>query len=93
MSAVAQHNSQEKPLLANPFVKNCFDSVSKQSSKSARKTSSARSDSFSLDTVAQSDISDVSPDVFSRYLVKQLRRSKRLAERRELKKLFEKKLR
>ncbi len=50
-------------------------------------------DSFLLDTVAQMNISDVSASVFDRYLAKQLRRSERLAERQNIKKKFETKLR
>jgi hypothetical protein len=49
--------------------------------------------SYSLDTVAQMDISAVDADVFSRYLVKQIKRSGRLAERQESKRIFERKLR
>ncbi len=49
--------------------------------------------SYSIYTVAQSSISDVDADVFTRYLTKQLKRSARLGERREMKQAFEKKLR
>ncbi len=84
---------REKPSLAKFDLINGFPSLGGQDTRSGSKTSSARSDSFSLDTVAQMNISDVLPDVFSRYLLKQLRRSERLLDRRALKKLFEKKLR
>ncbi len=50
-------------------------------------------DSFLLDTVAQMNISDVGASVFDRYLAKQLRRSERLTERQNIKKMFEIKLR
>ncbi len=53
----------------------------------------ARSVSYSLDTVAQMNISEVETVVFKRYLEKQLKRSLRLKERREVKKEFGKKLR
>ncbi len=49
--------------------------------------------SFSFNTVAQLNITEVSVDVFTRYLTKQLRRSDRLIERRKVKREFEKKLR
>jgi hypothetical protein len=49
--------------------------------------------SFSLDTVTQLNISDVSFSVFDRYLTKQLRRSERLSDRNKCRELFEKKLR
>jgi hypothetical protein len=49
--------------------------------------------SFSLDTVAQMNISDVQVDAFTKYLTKQLKRSVRLVERQETKRIFEKKLR
>jgi hypothetical protein len=57
------------------------------------KTSSIDPDSFLLDTVTQLNISDLQPDTFIRYLTQQLKRSRRLEERRKCKKLFEKKLR
>jgi hypothetical protein len=44
--------------------------------------------SFSLDTVAQNDISDVSTEVFTRYLTQQIRASERLSDRLECKKLL-----
>lgn len=74
------------------FVNNGFNSVP-SSARPSQSSASASDNSFSLDTVAQMNISDVSSDVFNRYFVKQLRRSERLAERRKLKKSFEKKLR
>jgi hypothetical protein len=49
--------------------------------------------SFSFNTVAQTSISDVDTDVFTRYLTKQLKRSARLNERREMKQAFVRKLR
>jgi hypothetical protein len=49
--------------------------------------------SFSLDTVAQMNISDVRVDAFTKYLTKQLKRSARLVERQESKRIFEIKLR
>jgi hypothetical protein len=49
--------------------------------------------SFSFNTVAQTSISDVDADVFIRYLTKQLKRSARLNERREMKQAFVRKLR
>jgi hypothetical protein len=49
--------------------------------------------SFSFNTVAQSSITDVDADVFTRYLTKQLKRSARLSERREMKQAFVRKLR
>jgi hypothetical protein len=59
----------------------------------SRNATRTAGDSYSLDTVAQMNISDVQADVFSRYLVKQIRRSERLAERQEIKRKFEIKLR
>lgn len=44
--------------------------------------------SFSLDTVAQSDISGVSLEVFTAYLAKQLRASETLSDRLEIKSLI-----
>ncbi len=84
---------REKPSLAKFDLINGFPSLGGQDTQSGSKTSSARSDSFSLDTVAQTSISDVSVGVFARYVDKLLRRSERLKERRELKKLFGKLLR
>jgi hypothetical protein len=59
----------------------------------SRKPTHTAGASFSFNTVAQMNISDVDAGVFNRYLVKQLRRSERLAERRQAKKIFEIRLR
>jgi hypothetical protein len=48
--------------------------------------------SFSLDTVSQMNIGDVSTEVFTRYLTQQLRTSERLTERLEMKRLLIKRL-
>ncbi len=48
--------------------------------------------SFSFNTVAQSGISDVSTEIFTRYLTQQIRASERLSERLECKKLLQTKL-
>jgi hypothetical protein len=62
-------------------------------SAASRKPTHTAGASFSFNTVAQMNISDVDAGVFNRYLVKQLRRSERLAERRQAKKIFEIRLR
>jgi hypothetical protein len=84
---------REKPSLAKFDLINGFPSLGGQDTQFGSKPSFARSDSFSLDTDAQMSISDVSVGVFARYVAKLLRRSERLKERRELKKLFGKLLR
>jgi hypothetical protein len=57
--------------------------------KQANPRNTSRCVSFSLDTVAQTNISDVSVKVFKQYLTKQLRASQRLIDRlKEKKKLI-----
>jgi hypothetical protein len=85
--------SQSKPLESeNPFVSYGFNSAV-ASIESKPEATAARRDSFSLDTVAQMNISDVSAEVLSKYISKQLRRSERLLERQKTKQIFERKLR
>jgi hypothetical protein len=64
-----------------------------RSDRASQNTPQATPLSFSLDTVAQTSITDVDADVFTRYLTKQLKRSARLSERREMKQAFVRKLR
>jgi hypothetical protein len=72
---------------------NGSNSVNYLTPESGEKTAKIETDSFLLDTVTQLNISDLQPDTVIRYLTQQLRRSRRLGERRKCKKLFEKKLR
>jgi hypothetical protein len=69
--------------------------VRKSAEKRKRIDATTETASFpnSVHTVAQMDISEVSSDVFTQYLTKQIKRSERLKERREMKLSFEKKLR
>jgi hypothetical protein len=50
-------------------------------------------DSYSVHTVAQSDIADVPVAVFRQYLLRRLKRAGKLSERQECKKVLEQKLR
>jgi hypothetical protein len=61
--------------------------------RASQNTPQAAPASFSFNTVAQTSITDVDADVFTRYLTKQLKRSARLSERREMKQVFVRKLR
>jgi hypothetical protein len=61
--------------------------------RASQNTPRGASASFSFNTVAQTSITDVDADVFTRYLTKQLKRSARLSERREMKQAFVRKLR
>jgi hypothetical protein len=72
---------------------NGFKTDGESAMLSKPEATAARRDSFSFNTVAQMNISDVEAEVFNRYLSKQLKRSARLSERLATKKLFEKKLR
>jgi hypothetical protein len=80
-------------LQATHSLINGFRDVGVQTSKESLEPSSARSESFSFNTVAQMNISDVESETFNRYVSKQMRRSARLSERVECKNLFQKKLR
>jgi hypothetical protein len=86
------HNSSQKGndhTLANGFN----SSLSQPSTPKVKLKRQNDADSFSLDTVTQLNISDVSFSVFDQYLVKQLRSSERLSDRNKCRELFEKKLR
>jgi hypothetical protein len=89
---VAQLKFNLKPSIGEPSFINGFNSVP-ASARQSQSSASASDNSFSVHTVAQMNISDVAPDVVNRYLLKLLGRSERLAERRKVKKKFEKKLR
>ncbi len=90
---VAQQNKKTtQTWKSHPFI-NRFNSADFRSPKPKLKTLSADVDSFSLDTVTQLNIQDDQTPVFIRYLIKQARRSQRLQDRRQCKKLFEQKLR
>jgi hypothetical protein len=90
---VAQQNKKTtQTWRPHPFI-NRSNSADFRSPKPKLKTLSADSDSFSLDTDTQLNIQDDKIPVFIDYLVKQARRSQRLEDRRQCKKLFEQKLR
>jgi hypothetical protein len=78
-----------QPTLANGFN----SSLPKPSTPKVKFQRQNDGDSFSLDTVTQMNISNVKLEVFDRYLIKQLRSSKRLSDRNKCRELLEKKLR
>jgi hypothetical protein len=89
---VAQQNKKTSRSRSIPFI-NRSDSADYRTPKPKSKSLSTQSHSFSLDTVTQLNIQDDQTPVFIRYLIKQARRSQRLQDRRQCKKLFEQKLR
>jgi hypothetical protein len=93
MLASTQQKSKSSPQASEASLANGFNSVAYSASQSNLKPRQTRSASYSFNTVAQMNISDVEPTVFDRYLTKQLKRSARLSERREMKQAFVQKLR
>jgi hypothetical protein len=77
---------REKPSLAKFHLINGFPSLDGQDTQFGSKTSSARSDSFSIYTVAQTPIFEVEMPVFTRYLLNRLKDSVRMSERIDFKK-------
>jgi hypothetical protein len=90
---VAQQNKKTtRTWKAHPFI-NRFNSADFRSPKPKLKFLSADSDSFLVHTVTQLNIQDDKMPVFIDYQANQARRSQRLQDRRQCKKLFEQKLR
>lgn len=95
MSSFVENNYTQNSTFPGDTVSLIYgsNSVNYLTPESGEKTAKIETDSFLLDTVTQLNISDLKPDTVIRYLTQQLKRSRRLEERRRCKKLFEKKLR
>jgi hypothetical protein len=92
MLAAQQNKKTTQTWKAHPFI-NRFGSADFRSPKPKLKFLSADSDSFLIYPVTQLNIQDDQTPVFIRYQANQARRSQRLQDRRQCKKLFEQKLR
>ncbi len=92
MQVVHQKNNSTRSETPHSLI-NGSNYVNYLTPESGEKTAKIETDSFLLDTVTQLNISDLQPDTFIRYLTQQLKRSRKLEERRKCKKLFEKRLR
>jgi hypothetical protein len=92
MLAAQQNKKTTRTWKAHPFI-NRSDSADFRSPKPKLKFLSADSDSFLIYPVTQLNIQDDQTPVFIRYQANQARRSQRLQDRRQCKKLFEQKLR